>query len=184
MQKYMIGVVVFGFIPVIYCIIYYMSDVAEYLKLEDKRDLEDAENILVWQVSFLVAIWQGLGLQRLLLFRIFRMDCSGMFSRLLPFKFTPSLCTLRGICAVLGRRETERRLNKLLSPETSQNFFELADNTFSFFKFSSWVEDKMRVGATYDSAGFVRYQYSLFNCQLKFILFKHDNKLFFDMWWN
>jgi len=49
MQKYMIGVVVFGFIPVIYCIFHYMSDVVEYLNLEDKRDLEDAENILVWQ---------------------------------------------------------------------------------------------------------------------------------------
>lgn len=58
MQKYMIGVVVFGYIPVIYCIIHYMSDVVEYLKLEDKRDLEDAENILVWQVSFLKAIWE------------------------------------------------------------------------------------------------------------------------------
>lgn len=59
MQKYMIGVVVFGFVPVFYCIIHYMSDVIEYMKLEDKRDLEDAENILVWQVSSLMAIAQG-----------------------------------------------------------------------------------------------------------------------------
>jgi hypothetical protein len=50
MQKYMIGVVLFGLLPIFYCIIYYMSDVIAYLKLEEDEDLEDAENILVWQV--------------------------------------------------------------------------------------------------------------------------------------
>lgn len=51
MQKYMIGVVVFGMFPIIYCIIHYMNDVINYLHLDDDTDLEDAENILVWQVS-------------------------------------------------------------------------------------------------------------------------------------
>lgn len=114
-----------------------MSDVMEYLKLEDKRDLEDAENILVWQVSFFKAILQSQYFSLLSFFRTFRMDCSGMFSHLQPFKFTPSLCTLRGICAVPGRPEMERKLNRLLSPKTLIYFFKLADNTFSFLTFSS-----------------------------------------------
>jgi Jagunal, ER re-organisation during oogenesis len=51
MQKYMAGVIVFGLFPVLYCIIHYMNDVIAYMKLED-TELEDAENIMVWQVSF------------------------------------------------------------------------------------------------------------------------------------
>lgn len=51
MQKYMIGVVVFGLVPVIYCLIHYASDVSAYMKLDEDTDLEDAENILVWMVS-------------------------------------------------------------------------------------------------------------------------------------
>lgn len=51
MQKYMIGVVVFGLFPIIYCIVHYMSDVMEYMNLDEDTELEDAENILVWQVS-------------------------------------------------------------------------------------------------------------------------------------
>lgn len=52
MQKYMIGVVVFGLVPVLYCLIHYLSDVLEYLKLEKGTDLEDVENIMVWMVSY------------------------------------------------------------------------------------------------------------------------------------
>lgn len=51
MQKYMIGVVVFGLFPIAYCLIHYWSDVWEYMKLEKGTDLEDVENILVWMVS-------------------------------------------------------------------------------------------------------------------------------------
>jgi hypothetical protein len=54
MQKYMIGMVVFGLIPVIYCIVHYMNDVINYIHLEDDVDLEDAENILVWQVKLIL----------------------------------------------------------------------------------------------------------------------------------
>ena len=50
MQKYMIGVVVFGLFPVLYCIIYYMSDVIEYLQLDEDTDLEDTD-IKIWQVN-------------------------------------------------------------------------------------------------------------------------------------
>lgn len=51
MQKYMIGVVVFGLLPILYCIIHYMNDVVAYMKLDEDIDLEDAEEIMVWQVS-------------------------------------------------------------------------------------------------------------------------------------
>jgi Jagunal, ER re-organisation during oogenesis len=57
MQKYMIGVVLFGLMPILYCAIYYMSDVIAYMNLEEDEELEDAENITVWQVrikSFIV----------------------------------------------------------------------------------------------------------------------------------
>lgn len=50
MQKYMAGVVLFGLFPVFYCIVHYMSDVLEYIRLDEDTDLEDAENIIVWQV--------------------------------------------------------------------------------------------------------------------------------------
>lgn len=50
MQKYMIGVVVFGLFPVLYCIVYYMSDVIEYLQLDEDTDLEDTD-IKIWQVN-------------------------------------------------------------------------------------------------------------------------------------
>lgn len=50
MQKYMIGVVVFGILPVLYCFLQYMSDVSAYMKLDEGSDLEDTD-IVVWQVS-------------------------------------------------------------------------------------------------------------------------------------
>lgn len=49
MQKYMIGVVVFGLFPVFYCILHYMNDVIDYIQLDDDTDIEDTE-IKVWQV--------------------------------------------------------------------------------------------------------------------------------------
>lgn len=50
MQKYMIGVVVFGLFPVFYCLVYYFSDVLEYTQLDEDTDLEDTD-IKIWQVS-------------------------------------------------------------------------------------------------------------------------------------
>jgi uncharacterized membrane protein len=49
MQKFMIGLLVFGLFPVFYCIGYYMSDVLEYIHLEDNVDVEDTD-IKIWQV--------------------------------------------------------------------------------------------------------------------------------------
>lgn len=51
MKRYMITLGIFGFLPVIYCMIYYMKDVADYVSLEKDMDLEDTD-IMVWQVRF------------------------------------------------------------------------------------------------------------------------------------
>lgn len=53
MKRYMITLGIFGFLPVIYCMIYYMKDVADYVSLEKDMDLEDTD-IMVWQVRFLI----------------------------------------------------------------------------------------------------------------------------------
>lgn len=50
MQKYMIGVVVFGLFPVLYCILHYMNDVIDYIQLDNDIDIEDTD-IKVWQVN-------------------------------------------------------------------------------------------------------------------------------------
>lgn len=47
----MIGVVIFGMVPVIYCIIHYMNDVINYMQLDEDTTLDEADNIMVWQVS-------------------------------------------------------------------------------------------------------------------------------------
>ena len=49
MQKYIVGVVVFGILPVFYCIIHYMNDVIDYIQLDEDTDIEDTD-IKVWQV--------------------------------------------------------------------------------------------------------------------------------------
>lgn len=45
MQRYMIGIVVLGYLPLLYCFIYYCGDVLEYL-----AEGQDAEDIILWQV--------------------------------------------------------------------------------------------------------------------------------------
>lgn len=41
----------FGILPILYCILHYMNDVVAYMKLDEDIELEDAEEIMVWQVS-------------------------------------------------------------------------------------------------------------------------------------
>lgn len=50
MQKYIIGLTVTALLPLLYCIIYYFSDIVDYLSLDDETDIEDS-GILVWRVS-------------------------------------------------------------------------------------------------------------------------------------
>lgn len=49
MKKYMVGLGIFGILPMIYCLIYYFRDAIDYLTLEEDVDVEDTE-IHMWQV--------------------------------------------------------------------------------------------------------------------------------------
>lgn len=49
MKKYIIGLIVTAILPLFYCIIYYFSDVVDYVSLDEETDIEDSE-IFVWRV--------------------------------------------------------------------------------------------------------------------------------------
>lgn len=49
MKKYMVGLGIFGILPMIYCLIYYFRDAIDYMTLEEDVDVEDTE-IHMWQV--------------------------------------------------------------------------------------------------------------------------------------
>lgn len=49
MKKYMVGISTVAFVPLLYCLIYYLNDVTEYISLEEGIELEDTD-IFVWQV--------------------------------------------------------------------------------------------------------------------------------------
>jgi len=49
MQKYMLAIVVFGFLPLLYCFIYYFGDVLEYLTTEKGADLQETD-VFIWRV--------------------------------------------------------------------------------------------------------------------------------------
>uniref|UniRef100_A0A2M4AN31 Putative conserved plasma membrane protein n=1 Tax=Anopheles triannulatus TaxID=58253 RepID=A0A2M4AN31_9DIPT len=49
MKKYMVGISTIAFVPLLYCIFYYLNDVLEYISLEEGTELEDTD-IFVWQV--------------------------------------------------------------------------------------------------------------------------------------
>lgn len=51
MRNYMIGLTLFGFLPLLYAIIYYFSDVYTYLTFEDEEELE---KVHIWQVNFML----------------------------------------------------------------------------------------------------------------------------------
>lgn len=50
MQKYILGLVLTGVLPIAYCMVYYFSDFWEFIWLENKFDLEDTD-IALWNVS-------------------------------------------------------------------------------------------------------------------------------------
>lgn len=52
MKKFIIGIIVTAIVPLLYCVVYYFSDVVEYLSLDEETDVKDTE-ILVWRVSWL-----------------------------------------------------------------------------------------------------------------------------------
>lgn len=50
MQQYIAGIVVFGVIPLVFCLIYYFNDVIGYLSYDDEDvDIEDSD-IVFWRV--------------------------------------------------------------------------------------------------------------------------------------
>lgn len=49
MKKYIIGILLFGVLPLIYCLAYYFRDVLEYIRLPEDVDIGDTE-IQLWQV--------------------------------------------------------------------------------------------------------------------------------------
>lgn len=108
----MIGVVVFGLVPIAYCLIHYWSDVWEYMKLEKGTDLEDVENIMVWMVSCSQCANDRNRNSPSLLFRTFHTAFSGTDLHLSPFKYTPSRSASPGTCARPGKRGEPRKLSK------------------------------------------------------------------------
>ncbi|KAG5668411.1 hypothetical protein PVAND_016351 [Polypedilum vanderplanki] len=58
LKKYMMGIVMFGFIPVIYCLLYYMDDVVDYISLDEDTDIEDTD-ITIWQDLPYGLLWYG-----------------------------------------------------------------------------------------------------------------------------
>lgn len=50
MKKYAIGLIVTALLPLLYCFLYYFSDVIDYMFLNDKTNIRDTK-IFLWQVS-------------------------------------------------------------------------------------------------------------------------------------
>ena len=68
MHKYMIGLVLFGVAPMLYCFIFYFRDVIDYMTLEDGTNVADTD-IVMWQVSlFGVRFIYGLQCQTTLMY--------------------------------------------------------------------------------------------------------------------
>lgn len=53
MQRYIIGLHVFGFLPLFYAIIYYIGDVWTYLTSDDEEELDE---IQLWQVKYFYSL--------------------------------------------------------------------------------------------------------------------------------
>lgn len=50
MQRYMYGIVIMGFGPLLYCVLYYCGDVWRYLSRDDEDDDSSEVDIEMWQV--------------------------------------------------------------------------------------------------------------------------------------
>lgn len=56
MKHYILGIVLFGFVPLLYAIVYYFGDVWTYLTSEDEEDLAEVE---LWQDMPYGLLWYG-----------------------------------------------------------------------------------------------------------------------------
>lgn len=91
MQRYIIGLHVFGFLPLFYAIIYYIGDVWAYLTSDDEEELEQIE---LWQVN--VHLFLDL-FSCIYCFRDILMVYYGMHLYCLRCKFIRFRFTLHGI---------------------------------------------------------------------------------------
>lgn len=51
MKKFVIGLIVTAILPLIYCFIYYFTDVIDYIGLDKNIDVADT-NVVIWQVNY------------------------------------------------------------------------------------------------------------------------------------
>uniref|UniRef100_A0A336LZA1 CSON008940 protein n=1 Tax=Culicoides sonorensis TaxID=179676 RepID=A0A336LZA1_CULSO len=58
MEKFMIGILVLGFLPILYCFFYYLGDVWTYIKLDEETDIDDTD-ITTWQGLPYGLLWYG-----------------------------------------------------------------------------------------------------------------------------
>lgn len=90
MKKYIIGIVVTAVLPLLYCFMYYFSDVIDYLGLDEETDIEDTD-IFVWRVSvkvFHTSTNRKLTFSSYFVCRESRMVSFGTHSCWWPLKFT------------------------------------------------------------------------------------------------
>lgn len=61
MKKYIIGLIFTALLPLLYCAIYYFSDIVNYMSLNEETDIEDTD-IFVWRVRsfFLIFLLHAL----------------------------------------------------------------------------------------------------------------------------
>ena len=52
MKKFVIGIILLGVFPLLYCVAYYSSDAYQYITLAEDIDLEDTD-IVLWRVCIL-----------------------------------------------------------------------------------------------------------------------------------
>ncbi|KAL1449429.1 hypothetical protein WDU94_001936 [Cyamophila willieti] len=56
MRKYIYGIITFGYLPILYAVIYYFSDFLTYITLEPDEDIED-KDIQMWQGYPYALLW-------------------------------------------------------------------------------------------------------------------------------
>lgn len=59
MRNYIIGLVVFGYLPLIYAIVYYFGDVWVYLTYDEEEDANELDEVHMWQGMSYGLLWYG-----------------------------------------------------------------------------------------------------------------------------
>ncbi|XP_055374030.1 protein jagunal [Condylostylus longicornis] len=56
MQKYLIGIIAFGVLPLVYCFLYYIGDIWEYTMMEEDADIDETD-IHIWRKMPYGLLW-------------------------------------------------------------------------------------------------------------------------------